>query len=182
MDREPLTIHEATESLGVSDKTIRRMLDTGILKEHSRDPRGRILIDPRTIDAAAVQLGRKKIASDTQAFEAMAPSINAITEATRATQEIVTALVEAMREKDRQMLAQAEEIGRLKAERQLLPAQAEVAQERIAELERRNAEQQAELERLRSQLSEVVQPPDQVANQPEEGSTIGKFWRRLRKG
>ncbi len=57
--RPPLTVAEATEALAVSDKTIRRMLKEGILKEQGRDAGKRILISPQSIEAAASQLGRK---------------------------------------------------------------------------------------------------------------------------
>ncbi len=41
----PLLIEEAIEALGVSDKTILRMLKEGILQEQERDARGRITIE-----------------------------------------------------------------------------------------------------------------------------------------
>src|SRR5919199_540601 len=55
-NRPPLTIDEAIDTLGVSDKTVRRMLKAGILQEQERDPKGRILISALSVDQAATRL------------------------------------------------------------------------------------------------------------------------------
>jgi Helix-turn-helix domain len=59
-NRPPLTIEEAIDSLGVSDKTVRRMLKAGILQEQERDPKGRILISALSVDQVVARLTEQR--------------------------------------------------------------------------------------------------------------------------
>ncbi len=66
MTDRPLTIEEATKFLEVSDKTIRRMLERGMLQEQERD-RGRIVITAASLNAAAEQLAHERGQADQEA-------------------------------------------------------------------------------------------------------------------
>src|SRR5918997_3037487 len=74
----PLTIDEAIEALGVSDKTVRRMLKEGMLVEQDRDARGRILISPASIATVAQQLEERRGADEGRANFALAAHADAL--------------------------------------------------------------------------------------------------------
>lgn len=168
MPKTPLTIAEAAQILGVSDKTIRRMLQAGQLKEHSRDAGNRILIIQETIDAAAVAMGRKVTAREE--VREIAPALNANAEASLAA---VNAFAEMIRERDQRIFELQQELARLEAERKFLPLQ----QARVDQLERELAEAQAKIAELQNS-SPFDQTSVQASTHKEEAESKG-FWRRL---
>ncbi len=135
--RPPLTINETCKALGVSDSTVRRMLTAGQLREQAREPGGRILIDPDSVDAAAVGLGRAELAGGEVRRE-LAPSMTMLA-------EVVSDLTSTIQSQQHKITELAMALGEARAEVRLLPKQAEAAEQRAASLE-------AELERTRADL------------------------------
>lgn len=171
MPKTPFTIAEASQVLGVSDKTIRRMLQTGQLKEQGRDAGNRILITQESIDAAAVAMGRKVTAREE--VREIAPALNANAEASLAA---VNAFAEMIRERDQRIFKLQQELAQLEAERKFLPLQ----QVRVDQLERELAEAQAKIAELQSLL-----PSDQTSVQePSQSKPLENmsFWHRLFRG
>ena len=158
---DPYTIKEASEALGVSDKTIRRWLDRGELEEHSRDEQGRILITAESIAAAQTRHGHPPRHESNPDVQALVPAIEAFG-------DIGTALAQALRDRDDRLIELAEQVGRLELQ---------LEQER------------AENERLRHQVEALQQPvpmskdtaqtDDQVSRPPERGLLLRKVLRRL---
>jgi excisionase family DNA binding protein len=164
--RSPYTIKEAATLLRVSDKTIRRMLGDGLLKEQSRDHRGRILLTPESVETAAAQQGRyEPPRQPVQDVQALAPTVEALG-------DVSTALAQAWRERDERLIALAEQVGRLELELE----QARAENERLrAELE---AVQSVPVELVES-AQPVVQATDQVSNQPMRRIVLRRILRRL---
>jgi excisionase family DNA binding protein len=171
MPKTPFTIAEASQVLGVSDKTIRRMLQAGQLKEYGRDAGNRILITQESLDAAAVAMGRKVTAREE--VREIAPALNANAEASLAA---VNAFAEMIRERDQRIFELQQELARLEAERKFLPLQ----QARVDQLERELAEAQTKVADLQA-LLHSDQAPVQDASQEKELGNKG-FWRRLFRG
>jgi excisionase family DNA binding protein len=168
MPKTPLTIAEAAQILGVSDKTIRRMIQSRQLKEHGRDAGNRILITQESIDAAAVAMGRKVTAREE--VREIAPALNANAEASLAA---VNAFAEMIRERDQRIFELQQELARLEAERKFLPLQ----QVRVEQLEHQLAEAEAKIAELQaSQITDQTtgQESTQALDQEYKG-----FWRRL---
>jgi excisionase family DNA binding protein len=176
MNRPPLTVAEAMRALGVSDSTVRRMLKVDQLREHSRDAGGRILIDPDSVDAAAVALGRAELAGSEVRRE-LAPTMTTLA-------EVVSSLTETIERQQQQITDMAIELGEARATARLLPMRAEEAEQRAtalaADLERTRAElQQArqEIDALRS----AAYAQEQVTRQPEKPSLRARISRLLRR-
>ncbi len=175
--RPPLTVQETMQALAVSDSTVRRMLKAGQLVESGRDDAGRILIDPQSVDAAAVGLGRAELAG-AEVRREIVPRLD-----TLATE--FGALLATIERQQETIQDLARQLGEAQAEARLLPARAELAEQRATllqqELEgtRRALDAaQAEIERLRAQPPAYA--PDQAPRQPEY-SLLQRGLRRLLK-
>ncbi len=176
MARPPLTVQETMQALAVSDSTVRRMLKAGQLTEAGRDAAGRILIDPQSVDAAAVGLGRAELAG-AEVRREIVPRLDSL-----ATE--FGALV-AMIERQQETIADlSQQLGAAQAEARLLPVRAELAEQQAVVLQQelegtRRAldEAQAEIERLQAQPAYA---PDQAPRQPEY-SLLQRSLRRLLK-
>ena len=175
MAQTPLTIQDAAELLGVSDKTVRRMLDDSSLQEAGRDTRGRILITPESLEAA-LHSRRAKIPRE-EARE-ITPASNANTDVSLAA---VGALTEMVRERDQRIYELTNEIGQLRAEQQVLTMQVEAAQARVRQVEGELATANEEITQLWAALSAPDELPDQLSNEAE-GSILGKIRRRIGLG
>ncbi len=156
--------------LGVADKTIRRMLAASQLREAGRDAGNRILIDPDSVDAAAVQLGRKVTAR--QEVREIAPAINANAEASLAAINAFTHVVE---QQNQRIFELQQELADLRAQQRYLPGP-----ERIRELE-------AEVQRLKDENAKLQQPAVQTTDQPSTqpadqplSGILGGIFRRMR--
>lgn len=157
MTSRPLSIAETIKALGVSEKTIRRMLKDGMLHEHSRDPRGRILITPESIAAAAEQLAERHQADNPT------PAASPIVLASQTTsiERVNAGLLDQLREAQQYAREQVDEIRRLEREnvelrtaQKLLPSPG-----RVQELEQ-------EVANLRAQLAERDRPMTDQPTQP----------------
>lgn len=134
MTNRPLTIDETIEALGVSDKTVRRMLKEGILVEYDRDARGRILITPESIRATAEQLEERRSGDEGRARDfALASQADAL----NTTVDRFTQMID---ERDGVIRQLTEELATLRTERKYLPSP-----DRVRELEQRIAELEAQL-------------------------------------
>jgi hypothetical protein len=142
MAREPLTIPEVLKLLAISDRTVRRMLNAGVLKEQGRDPKGRILIDPVSVDQAAIALGRTEVAG-AEVKRDLAPTMNNLS-------EMVMGMHEMILRQNEQMMELARRLGEAQAEARLYPTIAHAAEQRAELL-------QHELERTRRDLDEARQ-------------------------
>lgn len=171
MLQTPLTIQEAADLLSVSDKTVRRMLDDGILQEASRDTRGRILITPESLEAAAARSKRTKGSGQETREAAPAPDV-AIA---------VSTFAEMVRERDQHIYELTNEIADLRAGQRALTMQAEAAQARVQQLEQELAAANKELAELWAALAAPEHPPDQSSNRAE-GSLIAQIRRRIGLG
>ncbi len=150
----PLSIAEAINVLGCSEKTVRRMLKDGMLHEHSRDPRGRILITPESIAAAAEQLAERRHADE----HAATPQPIVLASQTASLDRTIERLTSMLDERDRIIREQTDELATLRAERKYLPAPG-----RVQELEQ-------EVTRLSAQLAERDRPViDQPAHPTRKG-------------
>jgi excisionase family DNA binding protein len=165
MTKTPLTIQEAAESLVVSDRTIRRMLDAGQLIEASRDSRNRIYITPESLDAAAVALGRKK--ASREELREIAPTLNS---QAAALEQAIGTFGDMLRERDQRIYDLQQQVAQLEAERRYLPLQTA----RVEQLEQSLAEAQAEIERLNA-------APDMTPGQVTEQRKPSLFERVARR-
>ena len=174
--RPPLTINETCKALGVSDSTVRRMLTAGQLREQAREPGGRILIDPDSVDAAAVALGRAELAGSEVRRE-LAPTMTTLA-------EVVSDLTSTIQSQQKEITVLAMALGEARAEVRLLPKQAEAAEQRAASLEAELARARADLETARRELDTFrrdAYSPAEVPKQPKGRSLrarIGKLLKR----
>jgi hypothetical protein len=129
----PLTIDETIEALGISDKTVRRMLKEGLLVEQERDTRGRILIAPDSIAHVAQQLEERRGHDEGRGNFALAAHADALS----STVDRFTAMID---ERDALIRSLTEEVATLRAERRLL-----APPERVRELEQRIVELEAQI-------------------------------------
>ncbi len=153
MTGRPLTIEETIETLGISDKTVRRMLKEGLLQEHSRDGRNRILITPGSIAQVAEHLKEQRGNDEPRGHDL------AVTTQAAALERAVETLSQLLQDRDARLVALLEENALLKAERRFLPSA-----DRVRELEE-------EVVRLRAELGSRP-----VTDQP--GKSIRKGWLR----
>ena len=174
--RPPLTIAEAAQALAVSDKTIRRMLKSGLLHEQARDAGGRILIAAQSIEVAAAQLQRKAIAwpdAPVSAAGGLAPYAQA-----DPLQQLADTFADLIREKDARIYELQDELATLRAELRYLPRLSETERARIAELETALAQAQAEITRLLAS----GQPTGHTSTQSSEGFLMRQIRRLLGRG
>ncbi len=169
MTRPPYTVPEAMQVLGVADKTIRRMLAAGQLREAGRDAGNRILIDPDSVDAAAVQLGRKVTAR--QEVREIAPAINANAEASLAAINAFTQVVE---QQNQRIFELQQELAEMRAAQRYLPGP-----ERVQALEGEVQRLQEENARLQTVID---QTKDQATSQQQNEQPSGFFSRFRRRG
>src|SRR5688500_2188619 len=101
-NRPSLTVQETMRALGVSDSTVRRMLKEGVLRE-VQPRRGPIHIDPTTVDAAAVSLGRAELAGGEMRRE-LAPTMNTLA-------EVVSSLAETIQQQQDRIADLALQLG-----------------------------------------------------------------------
>ncbi len=173
MSRPPYTVPEAMQVLGVADKTIRRMLAAGQLREAGRDAGNRILIDPETVEGMAVQLGRKVTAR--QEVREIAPAINANAEASLAA---INAFAQVVEQQNQRIFDLQQELAELRAAQRYLPGPGRV-QELEADIQRLKAENA----QLQQQLDQTrAQPTTQATDQPPAGILAGLFRRRRSDG
>jgi hypothetical protein len=172
-NRPALTIAEAVEALSVSDKTIRRMLKEGLLREQARDIAGRILIDPQSIEVAAAQLGRKEPHwPETTLTPVIPPAADPL-------QQVANAFADLLHEKDERIYSLQEEIAELRAEQKYLPRMHEAEQARVRELEQALSVAQTKI----AQLEAVTKPGEttgQGAGQQEQSNLMRRIRRVLR--
>ncbi len=174
--RPPLNINETCKILGVSDSTVRRMLTGGQLREQARDPGGRILMDPDSVDAAAVSLGRAELAGGEVRRE-LAPTMTMLA-------EVVSDLTSTIQQQQNKITELALALGEARAEVRLLPQRADAAEERATAL-------QAELDRTRTDLEAArrdldafrtgAYAPGDTPKQPEQTSLRARIGRLLRR-
>ncbi len=167
MNRPPYTVPEAMQVLGVADKTIRRMLAAGQLREAGRDAGNRILIDPDTVEAAAVQLGRKVTAR--QEVREIAPAINANAEASLAAINAFTHVVE---QQNQRIFELQQELAEMRAAQRYLPGP-----ERVQALE-------GEVQRLKEENARLQAVIDQTRDQTtshQQNEQPGGFFSRFRR-
>lgn len=150
----PLTIAEVVTSLGISEKSVRRMLKAGQLHEHGRDDRGRILITPDSISAAAEQLAERH--HDT-AMPAASPIV--LASQTTSLDRHIERLTTMLEDRDARINKLIEEVTELKTAQRYLPAPG-----RVQELEQ-------EVTNLRAQLAARDRPMTDQPSQP-----IRKGW------
>lgn len=173
MSRPPYTVPEAMQVLGVADKTIRRMLAAGQLREAGRDAGNRILIDPETVEGMAVQLGRKVTAR--QEVREIAPAINANAEASLAA---INAFAQVVEQQNQRIFELQQELAEARAARKYLPSP-----EWIREVEAEVQRLREENVRLQQQLDQTrAQPTTQATDQPPAGILGGLFRRRRSDG
>ena len=157
MTNRPLTIEETIEALGVSDKTVRRMLKEGLLVEYDRDARGRILITPESIRAAADQLAERRGDDEGRSRDlALASQADMLS-------HTIDRFTQMIDERDAAIRSLTEELATLRAERKYLPSP-----DRVRELEQRIAELEAQL----------AASPGPMTDQVGEGVTK-PWWKRL---
>jgi chromosome segregation ATPase len=176
MAKQPLTIEETRRALGVSDSSVRRMLRAGLLKEAGRQPGGRILVDPQSVEAAAVQLGRAELAGSEVRRE-LGPSVSAMAETINALLQRLGEQEERMQARDQRMIELAEQLGQTRAEARLLPQVNDQLQRRTevleSELDRASRELQEAQARIAALEQQLAQAGEQVTNQPSEGKKTG---------
>jgi excisionase family DNA binding protein len=170
--REPYTINEATRILAVSDKTIRRMLKAGVLKEHSREG-VRILIDPDSVDQAAVALGRADIRGQDVRRE-LAPTMNNLSEMVMGLHDMIFRQNERISELSR-------ELGRMEAERELYPRIAAERERRIEQLEGELSQTREELHDVRQVINNLLSALIQTGDQESGPDQITSLRAKLRK-
>ncbi len=162
MTNRPLSIAEAIKVLDVSEKTVRRMLKDGMLHEHSRDPRGRILITPESIAAAAEQIAERRHADE----HAATPQPIVLASQTASLDRTIERLTSMLDERDRIIREQTDELATLRTERKYLPAPG-----RVQELEQ-------EVTNLRAQLAQRDRPLTDQPSQPIRKSWIARLFGR----
>ncbi len=150
MTGRPLTIEETIETLGISDKTVRRMLKEGLLQEHSRDSRNRILITPASIAQVAEHLKEQRGHDEPRGHDL------AVTTQAAALDRAVETLAQMIQDRDARLVELLEENAMLKAERRFLPSP-----DRVRELEQ-------EVARLNAALASRP-----VTDQASEGNRKG---------
>lgn len=146
MTNQPLTIEETIKALGVSDKTVRRMLKDGLLVEHSRDARGRVLVDTSSITRAAEQIAVRKGDTDRQHEIQLASQSEALN-------TTIQRFTEMVNDRDESILRLTEEVAILRTERQYM-----VSHDQARELERKIMELELRLEA--SQRPETDRPAE----------------------
>ena len=179
MSRPPYTVPEAMQVLGVADKTIRRMLAAGQLKEAGRDAGNRILIDPDTVEAVAVHMGRMVTAR--QEVREIAPAINANAEASLAA---INAFRDVVQQQNQRIFELQQQLADLRAAQKYLPGPGRV-QELEAEVQRLKGEnerlQALEHEHKEQSAQAPVHPGSQGQDQ-STGGIFGGLFRRRRSG
>lgn len=133
-NRPPLTVDEAVTALKISDKTVRRMLKTGILQEQERDAKGRILISALSIDQAASSLAEQHNHDNRQEWlpaQAVAQT-TALERAVETLTDMLERREERIEELERSLRTQGDELAELRAERKYLPSP-----DRVHELEQK---------------------------------------------
>jgi methyl-accepting chemotaxis protein len=174
--REPYTIPEVMKYLGISESTTRRMIRSGVLKESSRDPHNRILVDPDSVDAAAIALGRV----DIQGFDMrreLAPTVNNLS-------EMVTSLNQTIQMQNERLISLAQQLGEAKAEARLFPQIAQSKEEQIRALEQALEVSRQAFEQAREEIESLRQAAfsksrDQGTSQTEITSIRSKIRRLL---
>lgn len=146
MTNQPLTIEDTINVLGVSDKTVRRMLKDGLLVEHSRDARGRVLVDPSSITRAAEQIAARKGDTDRQHEIQLASQSETLN-------TTIQRFTEMVNDRDDTILRLTEEVAILRTERQYM-----VSHDQARELERKIMELEAE---LKASQRPVTDRPDE---------------------
>jgi uncharacterized coiled-coil protein SlyX len=147
MTQLPLTILQARAALGASDSTIRRLIKSGVLKVHSHDTRGRILLDPKSVDAVAVAMGRAELAGSEIKRE-VAPAIATLA-------DVIVALTTTIERQEATIITLAEQLGAARAEARLAPPHAAQADQRAATLEQQLADVRKELTALHEQIRAI---------------------------
>lgn len=171
--REPYTIPEVMRILAVSDKTVRRMLRAGVLREQGRDPSNRILVDPESVDAAAVALGRVDI-HGSEVRRELAPTLNNLS-------EMVIGLNQLMVQQNQQLIELARQLGEAQAEARLYPAIAEEARQRAQFLERELQRTRQELDEARQEIESLRALLAQSIDQESSQGDVASLRARLRK-
>jgi excisionase family DNA binding protein len=159
MTDRPLTIEEATKFLEVSDKTIRRMLERGMLQEQERD-RGRIVITAASLNAAAEQLAHERGQADQEAQLILA------SQAALLNLERERHAVE-LRAKEERINELVAEVATLKTDQKYM-----VSNEDKIAYERRIAELEAVIKVIQQQMTDQREKPP-VGPQPKPW---WKFW------
>jgi len=157
-----LNIAETIKALGISEKTVRRMLKDGMLHEHSRDPRGRILITPESIAAVAEQLAERH--QSDQPVASPAPIV--LASQTASLDRHIERLASMVDDRDEEIRKLERENAELRTAQKYLPAPG-----RVQELEQ-------EVTNLRRQLAERDRPSIDQPMQPMRKGWIARLFRR----
>lgn len=176
MAKQPLTIEETRRALGVSDSSVRRMLRAGLLKEAGRQPGGRILVDPQSVEAAAVQLGRAELAGSEVRRE-LGPSMAAMTDTINALLQRLAEQEERIQAREQRLIDLAEQLGQARAEARLLPQVNDQLQRQTQTLESQLQSTSQELQDAQARIAaleqQLAQAGEQVTSQPSEGKKPG---------
>jgi len=161
-DRAPLTIQETMLALGVSEKTVRRLLKRGELEEHSR-LLNRVLITAESIERVASQSGRPP-AEPVQGATVM----QAMPQPSEL-QQVSATFADLLREKDERIYALQRQVADLEAQQKYLPS--------LTDIER------AELDRLRQEIESLRAPSPSSRPVTGTGSEQGvRAWIRRKTG
>lgn len=188
MPKIPLTIQETMRALGVSDSSVRRMIKAGALKAHSREPGGRLFIDPESVEAVAKSLGReirgyKADNSDEDTPGPISPVISEIGPAMASLAEVVNVLASTIQRQEDRIADLAMQLGEARAEVRLLPERTNQA-ERRAELLAQELEEtkqalvsaQQQIVELQTRMNNSAYAPDQSLDQPHNSTPPKKKW------
>src|SRR5919199_2005654 len=151
-------------ALAVSDSTVRRMLKAGQLTESGRDAAGRILVDPHSVDAAAVSLGRAELAGSEVRRE-ITPRLDTLSTE-------LAALITTLERQQETIQDLSRQLGAAQAEARLLPMRAELAEQRATLLQQELEVTRRELDQARAEIAQLRTPQpayatDRVPRQPE---------------
>ena len=171
--RPPLTVAEATEALAVSDKTIRRMLKEGILKEQGRDAGKRILISPQSIEAAASQLGRKHPMWPEEPMPSPIVQPNEL-------QQLANMFLDTIRDKDQRIERLVQENADLRADQKIQRLLTDTQEEKVQQLQRELEEARETIVHLQAApMSKPAETTAQVSRQQEQRTVMGRIRRLL---
>jgi hypothetical protein len=171
MRTEPYTVKEAADVLHVSDKTIRRMIDRGNLKEQGKDEHGRILISAVSVDAVGQVSKVSRQESKAESRQPVEVFLPTVLEQDTASSSTVQQLALVLMEQSKLIAELGERAGRAEE-------RADQAEERATQLEQELQEAHAEVSKhvSRQEATPQPEPTPPLAEQP---ATRAPWWKRL---
>ncbi len=174
MRTEPYTVKEAADVLHVSDKTIRRMIDRGKLKEQGKDEHGRILISAASIEAVGLVSNVSRQESKAESSQPVEVFLPTILEQDTAGSSTVQQLALVLMEQSRLIAELGERAGRAEERAEQAEERAEQAEERATQLEQELAQARAEVSR-----QENTPQPEPTPQPVEQPAKRVPWWKRL---